>query len=266
MSAEGWIKFEKNLISHPVVLRMASRLCDGDVTLMSRNKLVALGALVTFWSYADAHIGEDNVLPIGADQVDQLVGLTGFCEMLPAKWLKIVDADSVELVDYIQHNGPAAKQRALGQKRQERYRNNGAVTRQVTQHRDMSDGSIVTGASLEKSREEKNKNKSKSASKPREVFDPSKVEGLDVDAWHAWLKYRAERKPAIKPVSMQTAAEELAAFGADQVAVVRQSIANGWQGLFAIKTNGNGAAHSGAPLTKFERIQQIQERALREGH
>jgi hypothetical protein len=42
------------------------------------------------------------------------------------------------------------------------------------------------------------------------------------------------RKP-IKPISEHAAKLKLARFGDDQAAVVDQSIANGWQGLFEIK-------------------------------
>jgi hypothetical protein len=119
-----WIKVEKDLANDPRVLRMASRLRNADVTLASRSKLVVIGALVTLWWYADTHIGDDDVLPIGADQIDELVGLTGFCEIMPADWLQIIDANSVKLVGYFAHNGSIAKARALTSRRQEAYRNN----------------------------------------------------------------------------------------------------------------------------------------------
>ena len=59
--------------------------------------------------------------------------------------------------------------------------------------------------------------------------------GLDVAAWERWVRYRADIRKPIKPASMQAAQEKLAGFGADQSAVVEQSIANGWQGLFELK-------------------------------
>lgn len=74
----------------------------------------------------------------------------------------------------------------------------------------------------------------------RRAFDPGSVPGLDLEAWGIWVAYRAERKPAIKPVSMQAAAEELAEFGPDQMAVVKKSKAAGYQGLFSPK-GANGA-------------------------
>lgn len=59
--------------------------------------------------------------------------------------------------------------------------------------------------------------------------------GLDAVAWSRFLDYRKQLRKTIKPVSIQAAQRKLAGFGADQAAVVEQSIANGWEGLFALK-------------------------------
>lgn len=69
---------------------------------------------------------------------------------------------------------------------------------------------------------------------------PPSVDGLDPEAWDAWVDYRTKIRKPLKPVSMPATQRALAAFGCDQAAVVEQSIANGWQGLFAMKT-ANGA-------------------------
>lgn len=132
----GWIKVEKDLATDPRVLRMASRLRNADVTLGSRARLVIVGALVTLWWYADTHIREDDTLPVGADQINELVGVENFCDLMPADWLVIVDSNNVKLVDYTAHNGTTAKKRALGQKRQERHRSNvnADVTHQSRSH------------------------------------------------------------------------------------------------------------------------------------
>lgn len=52
---------------------------------------------------------------------------------------------------------------------------------------------------------------------------------------------------------MQEAAEELAAFGIDQITVVKKAIAAGYQGLFAPKTENagwRGKPHRKAPTTE----------------
>jgi len=60
-------------------------------------------------------------------------------------------------------------------------------------------------------------------------------QGLDVQAWQSWLSYRKGIGKPLKPASLEAAQRAMAAFGDDQAAVVTQSIANGYQGLFAIK-------------------------------
>jgi hypothetical protein len=61
--------------------------------------------------------------------------------------------------------------------------------------------------------------------------------GLNSLAWQQWEAYRREIRRPIKPASVQAAQRRLAGFGADQEAVVEQSIANSWTGLFALKTD-----------------------------
>lgn len=66
------------------------------------------------------------------------------------------------------------------------------------------------------------------------------VEGLDPAAWKTWIDYRINIRKPLKPVSMPAAQRTLAAFGSNQMAVVQQSIANGWQGLFDLKQQKGG--------------------------
>lgn len=61
---------------------------------------------------------------------------------------------------------------------------------------------------------------------------------LDADAWNRWQDYRTQIRKPLKPASIPAAQRALAAFGSEQAAVIEQSIANGWQGLFPLKTSG----------------------------
>lgn len=63
------------------------------------------------------------------------------------------------------------------------------------------------------------------------------ISGLNPTVWDRWVDYRKQIGKPIKPVSMESAARELAGYGTDQPAVVEQSIAKGWQGLFALQPN-----------------------------
>lgn len=112
-------------------------------------------------------------------------------------------------------------------------------------------------------------NKERKVRKKRnaEPFNPANVPGLDIGSWNAWVAYRAERKPAIKDVSMQAAAEELAAFGSQQAAVVRHSKANGYQGL--VPPTSDGPRLAPTTLTHEERerreLQALKDRRSRIG-
>lgn len=64
---------------------------------------------------------------------------------------------------------------------------------------------------------------------------PPLPEGLDPKAWEAWVEYRRSIGKKLKPASHPAAMKALAKYGAAQAAVVEQSIANGWQGLFELK-------------------------------
>ncbi len=64
------------------------------------------------------------------------------------------------------------------------------------------------------------------------------VEGLNPIAWAEWLTYRREIRKPLKPASMLAAQRKLAAFGPDQAAVVEQSKANAWVGMFPVKHQG----------------------------
>jgi len=57
------------------------------------------------------------------------------------------------------------------------------------------------------------------------------------EAWADWVKFRAEIKHKLTDTTIEAQLKKLAKMP-DPVAVIRQSIENGWQGLFELKTNG----------------------------
>jgi uncharacterized protein YdaU (DUF1376 family) len=75
------------------------------------------------------------------------------------------------------------------------------------------------------------------------------VPGLDLDTWNRWIEYRKQIKKPLKPVSLSAAMLELAKFADEQAAVVQQSIASGWTGLFPIKAV-NGTASTVRPFRR----------------
>lgn len=177
----GWIKVEKDLANDPRVLRMASRLSNGDVTLASRSRLVVVGALVTLWWYADTHIGDDDVLAIGANEIDQLVGLEGFCGLMPQDWLQVLDADHVKLVDYTAHNGSLAKNKALNQKRQERHRHKPTSTSR-SRNAPVTQGALPDKTRLRQDRDKTEEIRTTAAAPPTRVSKSQNV-SRETDGW-----------------------------------------------------------------------------------
>jgi hypothetical protein len=76
--------------------------------------------------------------------------------------------------------------------------------------------------------------------KNKKAVTPPLVDGLDPEAWQRWETYRRSIEKPIKPQSMEAAQRKLVGFGTTQMAVVENSIAEGYTGLFPAKTSGNG--------------------------
>lgn len=139
----GWIKFEKDLRTDPRVLRMARAIGERFVlferdcnapplqTFEACNAsplhavTVVLGALAQLWSLADSH-AESDVLYMSEGELDEYLGISGFCALMPHDWLQVLDDGSIELPGFQAHNGPDAKARAVTQKRVERHRTRNA--------------------------------------------------------------------------------------------------------------------------------------------
>lgn len=84
------------------------------------------------------------------------------------------------------------------------------------------------------------------------------LDGIDEEAWEKWLDYRKKIRKALKPVSHPAARKKLARFGKDQAAVVEQSIANGWTGLWELQRGAN-RKNSEPRLSAVERVYRATE-------
>lgn len=67
---------------------------------------------------------------------------------------------------------------------------------------------------------------------------------LDLTSWNRWEAYRREIRKPLKGASVKAAQRKLAELGPEQAAVVEQSIANGWVGLFPLKEGARGKGNS----------------------
>lgn len=78
------------------------------------------------------------------------------------------------------------------------------------------------------------------------------VAGLDLESWSRWKEYRRAIGKRIKEFSEASAQKKLAEFGSNQAAVVEQSIAQGWTGLFPLKREAKAQSEFVAPKTIAE--------------
>lgn len=123
-----WIKVNGTLPDDPHIWRMARQLGDqlmaktGCAQPFNNLLVTCVGAVIILWITADRHIDDQDVLPLGPADIDQLTGLQGFCDLMPAEWLQVIDPNHVKLPNFQAHNGPSAKRRAQGAKRAARLR------------------------------------------------------------------------------------------------------------------------------------------------
>lgn len=142
----AWIKFEKDLLTDPRLLRIA-RTLEASWVLDTQSKQIngvefgnavplpavtlVCGALIRLWSLADTHLREDDVLPLGITELDDLIGIPGMCGLLPSDWLLPIDDNSVKLPGFHEHNGTEAKKKAVTRKRVARFRLRNALALQA---------------------------------------------------------------------------------------------------------------------------------------
>jgi hypothetical protein len=152
----GWIKFDKDMVNDPRLIDAAELIAadyliarsspsgrggqDLEDILLQRFLSNALrGALIALWCYADEYIRDDNSLPCNTRAIDAMVGIDGFCSLLPTDWIEYDEqGENVRLPRYREKNEIASrdKRKADAAERQRRWRErhnasrNGTVTRE----------------------------------------------------------------------------------------------------------------------------------------
>lgn len=122
----GWIKFWKDTDDDPRLAEAASELRErylvarrsrgGGEDLSASDELRFMrnalrGCLATLWCYADTHIGRDDALPISSQTLDALVGIEGFCDVMPIDWVEKLDDGTIRLPGYTEKNELIAKEK-----------------------------------------------------------------------------------------------------------------------------------------------------------
>ncbi len=96
--------------------------------------------------------------------------------------------------------------------------------------------SDITKVSKVKKREVK---VSKTINYPAEIDNPKFIK-----AWQDWIQHRIEIKHKLTPTTTQRQLKMLAEHPIRAVAIIENSIQNGWQGLFPDKDNNNGNSNA----------------------
>lgn len=147
--AGEWIKLELSTSDKPEVLKIAR--------LTSLDKDAVLGKLIRLWAWFDRNSVDGHVDGIVDADVDYIVGHNGFISAL--KLVGWSDYDNIEswvkLTNFDRHNGETAKQRALKNIRQAKWRLN------KDENVDASTSTKATQSRLPEKRREENINTSK---------------------------------------------------------------------------------------------------------
>lgn len=121
----AYIRIDKDLIDDPRLVALADRLSKQFALDRALLRNTLLGVTVTLWRYADTHIRSDNTLEISLDALAGIVGAPPeMLAALPSDWLKVRDDGQIELPEYCEKNGIAARdrRRELGRLRVQKWR------------------------------------------------------------------------------------------------------------------------------------------------
>ncbi|EFH5593003.1 hypothetical protein HVV67_12975 [Escherichia coli] len=235
--ASNWIKLEVITPDKPEIFRIAEILnIDPDA---------ALGKVIRFWAWADQQMidgnAECNARGVTKSAIDRITFMAGFADaLIQVGWL--VESDGVlSLPNFERHNGKSSKKRAVTNERVTKIRElkrkgNAASVTQTDQK------------ALPEEEEEEDINTDLPLNPPRQKraskkFEPEAIalpDWLPETLWNEWVQFRqALRKPIRTEQGANGAIRELEKFrqqGFTPEQVIRHSIANEYQGLFAPKS------------------------------
>jgi len=236
--ASNWIKLEVITPDKPEIFRIAEILnIDPDA---------ALGKVIRFWAWADQQMidgnAECNARGVTKSAIDRITFMAGFADaLIQVGWL--VESDGVlSLPNFERHNGKSSKKRAVTNERvtkiRELKRKGNAASVTQTDQKALPE---------EEEEEEEDKNTDLPLNPPRQKraskkFEPEAIalpDWLPETLWNEWVQFRqALRKPIRTEQGANGAIRELEKFrqqGFTPEQVIRHSIANEYQGLFAPK-------------------------------
>ncbi|MFE0769916.1 DNA replication domain protein [Serratia bockelmannii] len=226
--AGDWIKMRSDLHTHPKIVRMASAL--------KADRLRIVGGLHSAWCLFDVHSVDGLLDGYSPETLDEMIGFPGFSRaMMAVGWLE-VDGENLVMPRFDEHNGQSAKRRAQD-----------AARKRIVRKMSASQEDEMTTRE-EKRREDINKDPPLTPPKPKKPGYAYPAE-LNALAWDEWKQYRRDLKLkayAPTPRSEGAAITNLLNLSEGdrqrQAEIIKQSMANGWQGLFELKPNMQGNA------------------------
>lgn len=229
--AGDWIKVEKATVRKPEISALAR--------LLGIPRHAALGLMLEFWCWID-EVAVDGVVDACVDaDVDATFATPGLARALEiVNWLRFERTSELTgraiVPNADRHFGKSSKERALKSGRQAKWRAK-SVDAVVDGHVDATPST----------REEK-KREETTTSKAKTVAATPLPGWLDQTAWQRFLEARLAMKAKATPHAQTLLLRELEALrakGHDPTAVLDQSVARGWRGLFPVKPDGtNGKA------------------------
>lgn len=266
--AGDWIKMRTSLLTNPKVNGIARVLEESrDVTkslstgydgpmkeIVTRNVMrhVTVSSLLVVWGAANEHTKDGIFSNADTSDIDDMVGIPGFGKAMESVGWLISDAETNSLIlpNFNEYNTSGSERTAsakTGAQRQKEYRERQTgkecdVTRDVT-------SDVTSDRREEKRREEKEPPTGVSGGKPprpsASTFE--KPEWIPAEPWSDFVAMR-RAKGQRAPFTVAAAKgivgdlQALKAEGQDAGAVLRQSVINGWSGVFAVKPNSPAAA------------------------
>lgn len=257
--AGEWIKMRTSLMTSPKVngiaryLETSKKACqtlstgyNGTLSeIVTRNvtRCVTVSSLLVIWGAANEHTKDGIFHNADLSDIDDMVGIPDFGAAMESVGWAIYDEeiDAVILPNFSEYNTVGEERKSNAADRQRRYRERkkalqGDVTSDVTRY--------VTSDGREEKRREENIKDINPPNPPRgrEIKKSYPYpDQLNVQAWEEWKAYRRENKfKAYSPTERSEGAaitELINLSGGDhglQMAIVRQSMAKSWRGLFAV--------------------------------
>ena len=185
--AGDWIKVRKSLHTDGRVVRISSAL-DAD-------RLRTVGGLIAAWCLFDEHT-EDGLLDGYTPKVfDEIIGFPGLCHAMASVGWVVIHAQSLEAVNFTEHNGASARRRAQESSRKNDEREAAKCPQSVRKVSASDADKKRTGCGPEKRREEKRLVVATTVaptSVPLAESFPAEIQS----AWMEWQDYRLARASA----------------------------------------------------------------------